>query len=466
MSSLRVRNETFTTSANSTRAEYERMIPPLGNWEGAMPHVTTETETIVAGDQFSLRVTVSNPREFSQYYMALSPEACFVYEVVGGTDEDTFVKVASLGDFEQYPASSNGIAGSKYRTSTYEKLFDDIQELQIAKDQIKKALYDLYQNVVIASNATYSVGTEKQNIPSDINDELDAHLSRYLTLKASILQTKGMLLAYAAEKTVLEGIKVRVLTSIDSLKSITAALQSLGTPSQTVKTLTLFADFESTLNRIDEAYQASHTYVTEASAVVTEANTVINDAISITSELQKDITKQGTSLTTECNKQSGCSGTDFGNQLQSFIDASKAALTTVSTALLSYESDYVARLNEIQAKASSIGSETLFAQYQKDSVLAMTGIQNVQKVLQSVAPTLKVLNDVLYSVEQSRNKIESNLSEVEDTINQLNIDVEQYTKEATDHIQAIRNFVPDFNPENPFYRWNITINVVGGPTNE
>jgi len=443
--------------------DYDRLIPTISGDEDnrAQPTITAEVRMEYISSGYILSVTSKNPTGYSGYYEGMYPEYCFIYEVQAGEDADKFIKVMVLGDMEVLPAESNGEAGTRYRSNNYTKVFDDIQELQVARDTIIRSLYALYTNVATINRATEAMVDESVVIPTDINSSLDEVVKKLLESKAAYLQTKAMILAYEAEIAVLGKVYTRVKTAEDNLKLVNVALNEIGTPDQLAQSQAFFKTFGETLDRLDASYKATHEINPSIESAVTATDSALETATTTTSTVRSTLAASGKEM---IDLTSGAPK----SRMQAYVASVDTALESIEFALGASNHEIVTlKTVDIPQINFSLGTPahlTMRGNYEADKDKAATGILGVQSMLAQIVPMIKVLAGVIQTTSASSRRIQAAMDAAQTKRDQLIVDADGtggYAEHISNYIIQIQQYAPNFNPEQPFYRWVVNIEVSG-----
>lgn len=440
--------------------EYERLIPPLSAADNADPTITADITMELLDSGYKLSVTATKPAGYTEYYSGLYPERCFIYEVQSGESADTFIKVMQLGDMEVIPAVSNGEAGTRYRTDSYANVYDNIQELQVARDTVINNLYALYTNVSTINRATSAMANESMVIPTDINTDLDTLVVKLLDAKASYLQTQAMVLAYKAEVSALGKIRIRVKSAEDQLKLVNVALNEIGTPDQLAQAQAFYKTFGETLDRLDSAFVAGEEVTPAIEAAATEAADATSAAIATATQQKADLRIPGSDLA----NTAVTSGYAIAPDVRSYVDSVNAAFDAIIGSV-TISNDELLVIKQIQiplihATVGSASASSMRSQYESDKDIAARGIIGVQTMLSQIVPMIKTLAGIVQTTSESSSRIQALIETAETRLLQLTDDAALYLEAITSYTTQIQQYAPNFNPEQPFYRWVVNIEVV------
>ena len=444
------------------RTEFERLIPPLVGSVQVTPTVTANVTMELIDSGYKMDVEVTTPTGYTEYYGDLNPHYCFVY-TVSAEGADEFIQVMTLGGMESISSESSGVAGEKYRSNVYVKVFADVQELQVARDIILDSLFALYTNVATINRATSAMKDSSVVIPTDINKSLDAIIVKLLDSKAAYLQTKALVLAYKAEIDAFGKIRIRVKTAEDQLKLVNVALNEIGTPDQLAQSQAFYKTFGETLDRLDAAYQGNDYIMAKTTSASVAAETTVSNSVATVTTQRTDLREPGEDLLAELT-----AGTDEHTLAQTYISSVGSSLNAIQAAL-GYS--YVELTNIVRVDIPNIESNMLTpavtsmrSQYEADKDKAARGITGVQTMLAQIVPMIKVLADIVVSTSSSSRAIQASIEVAQTRLVQAEADAVNYSNAITAYTTQIQHYAPNFNPEQPFYRWVVNIEVVASTT--
>ena len=441
------------------RLDYESLIPPLSGSDQPIPTVTAKIVMELLTSGYQLRVDMSTPVGYSSYYEGLHPEFCFIYTIPAGEEEAEFLRVMQVGEMETLPITAAEAAGDVYRKSTYVKVFEDIQELRIARDIIITNIYALYTNMATIDKSTAALRDELLVVPTDITSKLDETVVKLLNSKASYLQTQAVKIAYEAELEALGHIQLRVKSAEDQLKLVDVALHEIGTPDQLAQSQVFFKTFGEILDRLDLATAANEKMTPVIEAASNEAGNALSSVVETVEKVKTDLSIPGSNL----KNLAVTSGYAHSADVASYVDSVVTAFNTIINAITPSQ-EKLTIINALQLpalrSASLVPSATsMKGQYESDKVVAARGIRGVQTMLSQVVPMIKVLADIMQTTASSSRRVQATVETALVKIGQLNTDAESFKNAIANYTTQIQQYVPSFNPDQPFYRWTVNIDV-------
>lgn len=165
-----------------------------------------------ATNGFIFTASISKPTEFPDYLKAEHPERAFIYEVtdINNSEQSKFITVASVEALKETPYAYSKV-GDQYRTNSYTKFFQTVEEVLAAKELLIRQVRALYSDVNTLFNYTNSSASDSTLIlPDFVEQKVNGLIKDLISKRFDIreLETKIKILAGTALPTLNHSIAV------------------------------------------------------------------------------------------------------------------------------------------------------------------------------------------------------------------------------------------------------------------